>query len=125
METDEIKRQLQDIVCGNVLEGERTACTAARNFLCSRFGAGRTVKAAFEGRAIIKKEQAQLLRKYAQEHQLWLNKLPSEWLYLAKGGESTVYYASDRKQVFKVNDAVYYATWGEYFDSLKLHNAFF
>jgi hypothetical protein len=31
----------------------------------------------------------------------------------------------DQKHVIKINDAAYYATWLEYFDSVHLHNAFF
>jgi hypothetical protein len=31
----------------------------------------------------------------------------------------------DNRNVLKVNDAVYYATWTEYFTSLVLHNLFF
>jgi hypothetical protein len=36
-----------------------------------------------------------------------------------------VYLAADGLNVFKVNDAVYYATWTEYFNSLVLHSLFF
>ncbi len=45
--------------------------------------------------------------------------------YLASGGESEVYLASDKLNVIKVNDAVYYATWAEYFNSLVIHNLLF
>jgi Serine/Threonine/Tyrosine Kinase found in polyvalent proteins len=33
--------------------------------------------------------------------------------------------AADQLNVIKVNDAVYYATWAEYFNSLVLHNLLF
>jgi hypothetical protein len=45
--------------------------------------------------------------------------------YLTKGGESKVYLAADGLNVIKVNDAVYYATWDEYLNSLLLHNLLF
>jgi hypothetical protein len=51
--------------------------------------------------------------------------LPSCSEFLTRGGESEVYLASDRLDVIKVNDAIYYATWSEYINSLILHNLLF
>lgn len=67
MIADEIKRKLQDLVYGNVLKGQEDPCTAARNYLCRRFGAGRTVKKEFESKSIVKEEQVALLEAYARE----------------------------------------------------------
>ncbi|SDC31197.1 hypothetical protein SAMN04487894_1023 [Niabella drilacis] len=36
-----------------------------------------------------------------------------------------MYLAADYRNVIKVNDAVYYATWLEYFDSVLIHNLLF
>lgn len=41
------------------------------------------------------------------------------------GGEATVYLDATQKNVIKLNDCIYYATWLEYFNSLVLHNLFF
>jgi len=51
--------------------------------------------------------------------------LPPGTEYLTRGGESEVYLAADKLNVIKVNDAIYYATWTEYFNSLVLHNLLF
>jgi len=51
--------------------------------------------------------------------------LPSGSEYVTRGGESQVYFAGDKLNVIKVNDAIYYATWTEYFNSLVIHNLFF
>lgn len=51
--------------------------------------------------------------------------LPPGSEYLTKGGESKVYLAPDGLNVFKVNDAIYYATWTEYLNSLVIHNLLF
>ncbi len=45
--------------------------------------------------------------------------------FFAKGGEAMVYLDSDRRDVIKQNDAIYYANWLEFFNSLVLHNLFF
>jgi len=44
---------------------------------------------------------------------------------LTEGGESKIYLAPDQLHVIKKNDAVYYATWLEYFNSLVIHNVLF
>lgn len=51
--------------------------------------------------------------------------LPAGSLYLATGGEAIVYLAEDLKNVIKVNDAVYYATWLEYLIVLSFIMFFF
>jgi hypothetical protein len=45
--------------------------------------------------------------------------------YLTRGGESQVYLDIGSTHVIKINDAVYYATWLEYLNSLVLHNLIF
>jgi hypothetical protein len=36
-----------------------------------------------------------------------------------------IYLAPDRRNVIKANDAIYYATWLEFFNSLVIHNLVF
>ncbi|HEY4061269.1 MAG TPA: hypothetical protein VGM30_05190 [Puia sp.] len=122
---NEIREKLQDIVNGTRLEGATDRCAKVRNLLIEGFGTGSTIKAEFEGRAIIKEKQTDFLKSWTKEAGLWLDALPAESEYLTKGGESKVYLASDRLNVLKVNDAIYYATWGEYLTSLVLHNLLF
>jgi len=45
--------------------------------------------------------------------------------YLTQGGEAKIYLAADSRNVIKVNESVYYATWTEYFNSLVIHNLLF
>ena len=51
--------------------------------------------------------------------------MPANSKFLAKGGEANVYLAGDGRTVIKVNDAIYYATWLEYFNSILIHNLLF
>ncbi len=125
MFNDEIRKKLQNIISGAVLEGQQDHCTAIRNLLCQSFTTGPTVKAEFESRAILKKEQASFLKSYAQNQGCWLNEIPPGCRYLTRGGESQVYLAADNRHVVKLNDGVYYATWTEYLNSLIIHNLLF
>ncbi len=73
----------------------------------------------------LKKEQAEFLIQYCNSHNLFLSTLPVKEQFIAKGGEATVYLSIDRRNVIKLNDAVYYATWLEFFNSVLLHNILF
>lgn len=123
MYNDETKSILENIIRGSLIEGSSDHCTAIRNFLCASFSTSTTVKKDFESKLLIKKEQESGLRNYANTHQLWVTHLPGQ--YLTRGGESQVYLDTETSQVIKINDAIYYATWLEYFNSLVLHNLIF
>ncbi len=122
---DESRQKLQNIVRGTRLQGATDRCSKIRNILIGSFGADPTVKSEFESRAIIKERQVDFLKSYAKETNLYLDSLPSGIEYIAQGGESKVYLSADKLNVIKANDAVYYATWTEYFDSLTIHNLLF
>jgi len=62
MISDEIRQKLQNIIRGDVLEGQEDHCTAIRNLLCQSFGSDPTVKKEFESRSIVKEEQARFLK---------------------------------------------------------------
>jgi len=125
MLSDAIRTKLQNIVRGEYQEGSTDSCTAVCSLLCKSFGTSPTAKSEFESKAIIKEEQNRFLRSYAQKENIWLRSLPSGIRYLTEGGESKVFLSEDGLSVFKINDAGYYATWTEYFNSLVLHNLLF
>lgn len=125
MIADEIREKLQNIVRGARLEGAADRCSTIRDFLIKGFGADPTVKSEFESRAIVKEKQASFLKSYAKEKGLWLDSLQTGNDYLTSGGESKIYLAANKLNVIKVNDAIYYATWTEYLNSLVIHNLLF
>jgi hypothetical protein len=125
MISDEIREQLQNIIRGKLQKGQNDPCTAARNILCESFGSSPTIKSEFESRAILKEKQVGFLKSYAEKEGIWLESLPAGFRYLTEGGESKVYLNEDGRFVIKINDAGYYATWTEYFNSLLLHNLLF
>ena len=125
MISHEIRAKLQNIVRGELNQGQSDTCTTVRNLLCKSFGASPTVKSEFENRTVIKEKQVGFLRSYSQKTGLWLDSLPQGSRYLTEGGESKVYLSEDGRFVIKINEAGYYATWTEYFNSLLLHNLLF
>ncbi len=70
-----------------------------------------------------KAEETARLKEYIQAHHLWMENLDLS-NYLSEGAEQRV-YIKDAQKVFKLNDAVYYATWVDYFCNLLLNNYFF
>lgn len=122
---DDTRSKIKNITTGAILEGQPDHCTAARNYLCGSFTTSTTVKKDFEGQAIIKKEQAEYLKEFCSNHNLWVSHLPGEEKFLSRGGEARVYLDQDNRHVIKLNDAVYYATWLEFLNSILLHNLIF
>ncbi|HEX7905041.1 MAG TPA: hypothetical protein VF487_14285 [Chitinophagaceae bacterium] len=124
MLADDTRRKIENITKGIVIKGVLDNCTSIRNLLCGRFQTSTTVKTNFEGKSVIKKEQAGLIQTYCDQHNLWVG-LPTEDRYLTRGGEARVYLHPDGRHVIKLNDAVYYATWLEFLNSILLHNFVF
>ena len=125
MLSDDTRKRIENITAGISIEGIPDTCTTTRNLLSASFATSTTVKTDFESKSVVKKEQAQLLEKFSTENNLWVTDLPGEDRFLTRGGEARVYLDYDGKNVIKVNDAVYYATWLEFFNSILLHNLVF
>lgn len=111
MLNDETRNKVKDIISGSPINWQKDHCTPIRNYLCRSYSPGTKVKTDFESSLLIKKEQAQLLKNYIEEHQLWIPKPADENRLLTVGGEAEVYINIEAQQVIKVNDAIYYATW--------------
>ncbi|HZH63974.1 MAG TPA: hypothetical protein VEY10_03715 [Flavisolibacter sp.] len=125
MLSDDTQSKIKNITSGTVLTGQPDTCAAIRNLLCTSFATSTTVKDDFEGKAILKEEQVRFIEPYIRQNNLWIAKLPGNDRFLTRGGEARVYLDSDNKNVIKLNDAVYYATWLEFFNSILLHNLIF
>ena len=102
---DDTKQKVACIVHGNVLEGQTDTVTTIRNVLCSIYSTGGTVKEHFEGKLLVKEEQAEFLINYCKSNNMLITTLPSDEQYITRGGEALVYLATDRRNVIKLNDA--------------------
>lgn len=125
MFSNEVRRKLQNIIQGTIIQEPADTSTTIRNQLCASFSTSRTVKKDFESKSIIKKAQAQFLKNITSQDGYWVEQLPGNEFYLTAGGEASIYLHPDRRNVIKINDGIYYATWLEYFNSIVIHNLLF
>jgi hypothetical protein len=70
-----------------------------------------------------KEQEAQNLEQYISRNSLWLNNIDFSQ-YVSEGAEQRVYLKGNG-HVIKLNDAIYYTSWLDYFQNLLLHNYFF
>ena len=78
---------------------------------------------AFEEQKLFKKQEEERLISFITTQRLWLNNIDFSQ-YVSEGAEQRV-YLKDTRHVIKLNDAIYYRCWLDYFQNLLLHNYFF
>ena len=71
----------------------------------------------------LKKQEATKLENFVSKENLWINNIDFSQ-YVSEGAEQRV-YLKDSEHVIKLNDAIYYLFWKDYFINLLLHNYFF
>jgi hypothetical protein len=71
----------------------------------------------------IREKETKRLEVFISEHHLWINNIDFTQ-YVSEGAEQRV-YLKDANYVLKLNDAIYYSYWIDYFQNLLLHNFFF
>jgi hypothetical protein len=125
MYSNDTRQKLENIINGIIIEGQADNCTATRNFLCAGFSTNTTVKKDFDKQSKIKKEQGEILKQFITENNLWLTNIPDDKRFLTEGGEAKVYFGDDSKSVIKLNEAIYYSTWLDFFNSILIHNLLF
>jgi hypothetical protein len=70
-----------------------------------------------------KREETERLKQYIDSKNLWIKDIDLN-NYVSEGAEQKV-YLKDSKFVMKLNDAIYYLSWIDYFVNLLLNNYFF
>jgi hypothetical protein len=70
-----------------------------------------------------KREETEKLKKYIDNQNLWVEDIDLD-NYVSEGAEQKV-YLKDNRSVIKLNDAIYYLSWVDYFVNLLLNNYFF
>jgi len=64
------------------------------------------------------------LEAHVKENDLFFNDLRFS-IYLDEGAEQKVFFNDEVSKVFKLNDAIFYVNWSQYFESLLIHNILF
>ena len=71
----------------------------------------------------IREQETKNLEEFISEKALWINDIDFS-KYVSEGAEQRV-FLKDSDHVLKLNDAIYYSYWKDYFHNLLLHNFFF
>ncbi len=114
-----MKHELQLIISGKSEVKHGTIIQAATRYLRRSQGSSEMAKE-FKH---FKKQEAEALTRFANKNNLWVLDVNPE-SYVSEGAEQKV-YLKDGKTVLKLNDAIYYTSWIDYFNNLLLNNFFF
>ena len=114
-----MKDEIKHIISGTSKNSEGTIIQTIASFLRRSETSSGLVK---EDK-YFKKEETKNLIDFIAENNLWYPNINLQ-NYISEGAEQKVYIKSD-ESVLKLNDAIYYLSWLDYFQNLLLHNYFF
>ncbi len=115
-----IKNELQNIIFGDGSVGTTSQLKKVQNFLRTNEKASIRSKE----QKYLKSEEAICLIEFAHNENLFYSEEISEYKFISAGAEQRVYYYDDF-HVIKINEAVFYEYWLDYFNSILIHNYFF
>lgn len=119
MNTSIIKNELQNILSGKSEVSNGEPIQAVTRYLRESIRTGEKIKGDESSRS----EETKKLIGYINDHRLWSCDINFN-LFIAAGAEQRVYIKNTSK-VLKLNDAIYYTSWADYFNNLLLNNYFF
>ncbi|MDR7127717.1 hypothetical protein J2X69_000045 [Algoriphagus sp. 4150] len=114
-----LKNELRNIISGKSEVRFGATIQAVANYL--RDGTDSSPKT--QDAKQIREQETKRLEKLVFEKNLWINSIDFS-LYVSEGAEQRV-FLKDSDHVLKLNDAIYYACWLDYFHNLLFHNFFF
>ena len=114
-----VKNELQNILSGKSEVSYGTSIQAITLYLRTSIGTSTTA----QGNEPDKREETKKLIEYINNYHLWNCDINFN-LFISSGAEQRV-FIKDTHKVLKLNDAIYYASWIDYFNNLLLNNYFF
>ena len=114
-----IKNELQNILSGKSEVSYGESIQAITRYLRESLATSEKIK----GTEPNKSEETKKLIDYINTHHLWSCDINFS-LFISSGAEQRV-FIKNSQQVLKLNDAIYYASWLDYFNNLLLNNYFF
>jgi Serine/Threonine/Tyrosine Kinase found in polyvalent proteins len=114
-----MKHELQNIISGKSQVRYGDAIQAVASYLRR----GKSASGATKDNKQIKSEEAKLIKQYCDKNNFWNTEIDIT-TFVSSGAEQKVYLHNQFK-VFKLNDAIYYLSWEDYFNNLLLNNFFF
>lgn len=119
MNTKQTKYELQNLISGK----SGASYDALIQTVAGHLRRGKRASPMAQEKHENKAQETEELIAFAKSNDLILDNIPEE-KFIASGAEQKVYITGD-KYVIKLNDAIYYASWEDYFYNLLLHNYFF
>jgi len=116
---NDLKYGLQNVLSGKSQVRFGTTIQAIASYLKDGERAGEAI----EEPKRFKSKETERLENYISENNLWVKEIDFSQ-YVSEGAEQKV-YLKDSESVLKLNDAIYYTSWKDYFYNLLLHNYFF
>ncbi|CAM3508161.1 XRE family transcriptional regulator [Flavobacterium longum] len=114
-----LKDELHNVISGKSQVRFGTAIQAISSYLDDGAQASRSDS----DQKRFKKQETEKLELYISRQSLWIDDIDFSQ-YVSEGAEQKV-YLKDSEHVIKLNDAIYYTSWKDYFFNLLLHNYFF
>lgn len=119
MNLNQVKYELQNILSGKSSQSYDSTIQAVSSYLRGSKSSSKMV----ENQLKNKVQETKRLLEYAEKQKLVFNNINKK-NYISEGAEQKV-YIKNKDYVLKLNDAIYYASWEDYFLNLLLHNYFF
>lgn len=119
MNINQVKYELQNILSGKSSHSYDAIIQAVTGYIRTSQKSSPLAEEKHQN----KSKEAERLKIFAQKNNLLFNKI-DENQYISEGAEQKV-YIKNQHYVLKLNDAIYYASWEDYFLNLLLHNYFF
>ncbi|MBY0476720.1 MAG: hypothetical protein K2Q24_03675 [Chitinophagaceae bacterium] len=116
----DFRYELQNILSATGQSTAGNLIQTAAHYLKQGQKTGKSIEAV----RLTKDEEAAKLIEMAQTENHWIEHI-DESRFIARGAEQRVYLDIDARFVIKLNDAVFYLSWSDYFLSLQIHNLFF
>ena len=114
-----MKYELQNIISGTGKVKFGKLIQAASRHLKTSKGTSTLV----ENDKHIKSTERESLKNFIEQNNLWITNINFK-KFVSEGAEQKVYLKNGKK-VLKLNDAIYYLSWIDYFHNLLLNNYFF
>lgn len=114
-----LKNELHNIISGKSKVGFGAIIQTIASYLDN----GSQSSEKTESSKQIREQETKKLEGFVTERNLWINDIDFSQ-YVSEGAEQRV-YLKDSDHVLKLNDAIYYSYWTDYFYNLLIHNFFF
>jgi hypothetical protein len=115
----QLKDEIRAIISGKGEVRYGTAIQAASDYL----GNGPQASPKTQIPKQIREKETKKLEEFISEGNLWIEDINFS-NFVSQGAEQRV-FLKDSDRVIKLNDAIYYSSWKDYFINLLLHNHFF